>query len=160
MKQGFFYIISEDFFKKFTALGCKFKYNKNSSRPTYCCFEDIKHKGLFWAIPTSSIENKNIERINTYLSYDEKDIRSSYYHIGYTNRKALFCISSAFPITEKYIQREYTVSGIPLELKRVSTKKEIWNKLLKILTYENRFPNRLETHISTIKSVLIEELNK
>ena len=158
MKQGFFYIIKDEFFDKFTDMGCKFKYNKNASRPTYCCFEDIKHKGLFWAIPTGSIDNKNLNRINTYIAYDEKDIRSNYYHIGYTNRKAVFYISSAFPITDKYIQREYTANGIPLELKRQKMQDDIRKKLLRILTYENRFPNKLEPHITTIKAVLLEEI--
>lgn len=158
MKQGFFYIVKDDFFEKFTKMGCKFKYNKNASRPTYCCFEDIKYKGLFWAIPTGTIENKNINRIQEYISYSENDIRSAYYHIGYTNRKAIFYISSAFPIIDKYIQKEYTTNGIPLELKRVKMQKEIRKKLLKILTYENHFPNKLESHITLIKSVLLQEL--
>lgn len=139
-------------------MGCKFKYNKNASRPTYCCFEDTKHKGLFWAIPTGSIDNKNLNRINTYIACDEGDIRSCYYHIGYTNQKAIFYISSAFPITDKYIQREYTTGGIPLELKRQKMQDDIRKKLLKILTYENRFPNKLEPHITTVKMVLLEEL--
>lgn len=160
MKQGFFYIIKDEFFDKFAEMGCKFKYNKNNSRPTYCCFEDINHKGLFWAIPTGSIENKNLNRINAYISCDEKDIRSCYYHIGYTNRKAIFYISSAFPITDRYIQREYTTNGTPLELKRLKMQEDIRRKLLKIITYENRFPNNLETHITTIKTVLLNELNQ
>ncbi len=160
MKQGFFYIIKDEFFERFTDMGCKFKYNKNASRPTYCCFEDTKHKGLFWAIPTGSIDNKNLNRINTYISCNECDIRSSYYHIGYTNRKALFYISSAFPITDRYIQREYTTNGIPLELKRQKMHDDIRKKLLKILTYENRFPNKLEPHITTIKTVLLEEIKQ
>ncbi|MCD8180579.1 MAG: hypothetical protein LUF26_03760 [Firmicutes bacterium] len=158
MKQGYFYIIKDEFFEKFTAMGCRFKYNKNAARPTYCCFEDTKHKGLFWAIPTGTIENKNLNRIQKYLDCDEKDIRSSYYHIGYTNRKALFYISSAFPITDKYILREYTTNGVPLELKRVKMQNDIRKKLLKILTYENQFPNKLEPHITTVKSVLLREL--
>lgn len=158
MKQGFFYIIKDDFFDKFSEMGCKFKYNKNNSRPTYCCFEDTKYKGLFWAIPTGSIDNKNLERINSYMAFDEKDIRSSYYYVGYTNRKAIFYISSAFPITEKYIKREYMTNGIHLELKRLKMQEDIRKKLLKIITYENRFPNKLETHITTIKKILLEEL--
>ena len=160
MKQGFFYIVKDEFFERFTAEGCKFKNNKNQTRPTYCCFEDIKHKGLFWAIPTGSIKENNIDRINRYLAYDEKDIRSSYYHIGYTNRRALFFISSAFPITDKYIHREYTTNGMPLELKRPKMLNDIRKKLLRILTYENRFPNKLETRITTIKSILLKELEE
>lgn len=134
MKEGFYYIIKDCFFEKFSAQGSTFKDNKNQTRPTYCCFEDKIHKGLFWAVPTSSIDFKNtkrLERINQYLNYPEKDIRSCYYHIGYTNKKALFCISSAFPVTEKYIERAYTTGGIPLELKRTAMKEEIRKNSLK-----------------------------
>lgn len=160
MKQGFFYIIKDEFFDKFEGMGCKFKHNKNNSRPTYCCFEDTRHKGLFWAIPTGSIENKNLSRIQSYIDLDEKDVRSSYYHIGYTNRKAIFYISSAFPVTDRYVLRKYTTNGTPLELKKIRLKDEIRRKLLKIITYENHFPNRLEPHITTIKSALLEELEQ
>lgn len=161
MKEGFYYVIKDCFFEKFSANGSVFKDNKNASRPTYCCFEDKIHKGLFWAIPTSSINKQDIKRnkrINKYLNYSENDIRSCFYHIGYTNRKALFCISSAFPIIDKYIERAYTTDGVPLELKRISMKEDIRKKLLKILTYENKFPNKLETHITDIKQILIDEL--
>lgn len=157
METGCFYLVKEDFFTKFTQSGSTFKYNKGG-RPTYCCFEDNKYKGLFWAIPTSTLTGKDLHRINTYLSADESDIRHAYYHIGYTNRKAIFCISNAFPITDQYILRAYTTEGIPLELKREKQKAEIRKKLLKILTYENQFPNKLESHITDIKNVLLKEL--
>lgn len=157
MENGFYYLVKEEFFLKFSNNGSSFKYNKGG-RPTYCCFEDNKYKGLFWAIPTSTLLGKDLHRIESFLSADESDIRHSYYHIGYTNRKALFCISSAFPIIDKYILRAYTTNGIPLELKREKQKTEIKKKLLKILTYENQFPNKLESHITDIKSVLLEEL--
>lgn len=160
MKENYFYIIKEEFFDKFSNMGCKFKYNKNANRPTYCCFADKIHDDLYWAIPTGSIESKNMERINKYIDYDCHDIRSCYYHIGYTNRKALFYISSAFPIIDKYIQREYTTQGIPLMLKRIKMQNEIKQKLLKILTYENQHPNRFEPHITTIKNELIKELEQ
>lgn len=158
MKENYFYIIKEDFFKKFSNMGCKFKYNKNANRPTYCCFEDKIHSGLYWAIPTGSIEDKNLDRINKYIGYGPNDIRSCFYHVGYTNRKALFFISSAFPIINKYIEREYTTLGVPLVLKRLEMQNEIKQKLLKILTYENQNPNKLEPHITTIKSELLKEL--
>ena len=157
MKQGFFYIIKDEFFVKFSAMGCRFKYNKGASRPTYCCFEDIKHPGLFWAIPTGTIKAKNLTRIQSYIECD--DIRGAFYHIGYTNRKAIFYISSAFPVTDKYVERQYTTDGKPLELKRINMRNEIRDKLLKIITYENRFPNKLEPHITTIKEILLKELS-
>ena len=158
MKENYFYIIKDEFFKRFSDMGCTFKYNKSENRPTYFCFEDRIHSGLFWAIPTGSLKNKDLDRINYYIDRDDKDIRSCYYHIGYTNRKALFYISSAFPIIEKYVQREYTTKGVPLELKRNKMREEIKRKLLKIITYENQFPNKLQTHITTIKNELLKEL--
>ena len=159
MKDGFYYIISDDFFDRFSAMGSRFKYNKSANRPIFCCFEDRIYKGLFWAIPTGTADGKNLNRIKAFIELDERDIRHSFYHIGYTNRKAIFYISSAFPITEKYVIREYTAGGIPLEMKRISLKNDIYAKLLKILTYENKFPNKLEPHITDIKTALIEELN-
>ena len=160
MKQGYFYIIREDFFEKFSAIGCKFKYNKEAARPTYCCIADTKIQGLFWAIPTGTIEGKNLQRIQSFMDLSPRDIRSSFYYIGYTNRKAIFYISSAFPVTDKYVEREYTTNGKPLCLKREKMREEIRKKLLKILTYENRFPNKLEPHITDIKTVLLSELQE
>ena len=160
MQSGTFYIIKDEFFDKFTALGSKFKYNKGATRPTFCCFEDAIHPGLYWAIPTGTIEEKNLDRIQGYLELDTRDIRHAFYHIGYTNRKAIFYISSAFPITEKYVLREYTTNGVPLQMKRAALQNEIHKKLLKILTYENRNPNKLEPHITDIKTVLIRELTE
>ena len=158
MQQGYFYIIKDAFFEYFEKLGCSFKYNKNAARPTYCCFEDIRHKGLFWAVPTGTIKEHHMDRINHYMSCDDRDIRSSFYHIGYTNRKAIFYISSAFPIIDKYIEREYTNNGIPLVMKRMKMKDDIRRKLLRIITYANQFPNKLETKITLIKNELLKEL--
>lgn len=163
MKEGFYYIIKDSFFDKFTAAGSSFKDNKGGNRPTYCCFEDKIHKGLFWAIPTSSLnksDTRKIERINRFVNLPDNDLRSCFYHIGYTNRRALFCVSSAFPITDKYVERTYLTDGVPLELKRIAMKEEIRRKLLKIITYENKFPNKLETHITDIKNTLLKELQE
>lgn len=158
MQSGFYYIIKDEFFQRFSASGSTFKYNKGNSRPTFCCFEDHIYPGIFWAIPTGTVDGKNITRIKQYMEYDEKDIRRCFYHIGYTNRKAIFYISSAFPVTENYILREYTTNGVPLEMKRQNLKQEIQKKLLKILTYENNNPNVLEPRITDIKNSLLQDL--
>lgn len=159
MRENFFYIIKDDFFDKFTKLGSTFKYNKAETRPVFCCFQDRIHNSLFWAIPTGSVKGKNLEKISRYIQLSEKDIRHAYYHIGYTNKKAIYYISSVFPIISKYILREYTVSGKPLELKRNQEIIIIRQKLLKILNYEKHFPNRLETHITDVKNELLKEVH-
>lgn len=52
-------------------------------------------------------DGRAIERINTYLSYPENDLRSCYYHIDKTITKSIFFISDVIPITEDYIERDY-----------------------------------------------------
>lgn len=158
MKENFYYIVKDEFFDKFSEMGCTFKYNKSGNRPIFCCLKDSIIGGLFWAIPTSKAEGKDLTRFNQYVSLDEHDIRSCYYHLGYTNRKAIFCISSVFPIIDCYIERAYTSGGQPLEMRREKMKQEIVKKLKRILTYENQFPNKLEQKITMVKKALISEL--
>lgn len=154
------YIIKEDFFEKFKKENkCVFKYNKHESRPIFCCIKDKDYKELFWAIPTSKLDkDKNLSRIKKYIDMPKSKIGSSFYHIGKTNFPCIFCISSAFPIIDKYIDREYTVNGKHLILNNFKQNKEIKNKLIKILSFENMNPNRFEQKITYIKNKLIEEL--
>lgn len=93
-----------------------------------------------------------------YCRLSPKDIRSCYYHIGETNRPAIFKISSVLPITEQYIAKEYISQGRVLQIQNTALRMALRQKLLKILSYENSFPNRLEQHITDIKAYLTEEL--
>lgn len=152
------YIIKRDFFVMFEKMGCKFKNNKFESRPTFCCMKDKEIDGLYWAIPTSKItENKNLDRISKYINM-KRGIGSCYYHIGYTNYPAIYCISSAFPITEKYIDREYKVNGKHLVIKNKQQIQNIRKKLKRILQFESQNENKFEQKISLIKNELVKEI--
>ena len=152
------YIIKQDFFAMFEKHGCKFKNNKLESRPTFCCMKDKKVEGLYWAIPTSKItKEKNMDRINKYINM-KKGIGSCYYHIGYTNYPAVYCISSAFPIIEKYIEREYKINGKHLIIKNKQQLELIRRKLKRILQYEEQNNNKFEQKITFIKNELIKEI--
>ena len=112
MIQNGVYIIKDEYFKKFEEKGSKFKDNKSGKRPTFCCIKDKYEKELFWAIPASTItENKNMKRIEEYVDSKTSNIKSSFYHIGMTNRPCVFCISSCFSIVDKYSEKEYIVNG-------------------------------------------------
>ena len=153
------YIIKQDFFELFEKMGCKFKNNKLESRPTFCCMKDKYIENLYWAIPTSKItENKNMDRINKYVNM-KKGIASCFYHIGYTNYPAVYCVSSTFPIIEKYIEREYLVNGKHLIVKNKTQIRDIRKKLKRILQYEEQNKNKFEQKITLIKKYLINELN-
>ena len=83
-----------------------------------------------------------------------RDIRSCYYHIGHTNRPAIFKISNVLPITEAFIDGEYTSHGGHLILRDKKLIAEIERKLARILFDENRHPNKYEQHISKIYDFL------
>jgi len=153
------YIIKDEYFKKFEEIGCKFKDNKSGKRPTFCCIQDKYEKEIFWAIPASKItENKNMKRIEEYVNSKTSNIKSSFYHIGMTNRPCIFCISSCFPIIDKYIEREYIVNGKHLIIHNEKQNNILRTKLKRILNAEKMNPNKFEQHITNIKTELINEL--
>ncbi len=153
------YIIKDEYFKKFEKLGSKFKDNKSGRRPTFCCIQDKYEKRLFWAIPASKItEDKNMKRIEEYINAKTSNIKSSFYHIGMTNRPCIFCISSCFPIIDRYIEREYIVNGRHLIIQNEQQNKILRTKLKRILNAENLNPNRFEQKITNIKIELMKEL--
>jgi hypothetical protein len=83
-------------------------------------------------------------------------MRSCYYHLGHTNRPAIFRISSVLPVTVAYIHGEYTSQGIHLILRDAKLIAEIERKLSRILFDENRNPNKYEQHITSVYNFLAE----
>lgn len=140
-------------------IGCKFKQNKQEARPTFCCIQDKYVPELFWAIPTSKItKEKNMERIKRYINSGKK-IENCFYHIGHTNMPCVFCISSCFPIIEKYIERPYTVNGKHFVIHDKEQNKIVKYKLRRILQAESKYPNRFEQKITLIEEIMKQELN-
>jgi len=155
------YIIKDEYVKKFQEKGSKFKDNKSGKRPTFCCIQDKYENKLFWAIPASKITaDKNMKRIKEYINSKTSNIKSSFYHIGMTNRPCVFCISSCFPIIDKYIEREYIVNGKLLVIYNEKQNKILRTKLKRILKAENNNPNRFEQKITNIRNELIKELKQ
>lgn len=99
-----------------------------------------------------------MKRIEEYVNSKTSNIKSSFYHIGMTNRPCIFCISSCFPIIDKYVEREYTVNGRHLIIKNEEQNRIVKTKLRRILKAENLDKNRFETKISMIKEELVKEL--
>ena len=79
------------------------------------------------------------------MNRPENDLRWAYYHIANTNKKALYKISSCFPITDKYVEHEYTSNNKHVILQRTSDIEIIKKKLKKILSFENRRNNYFRT---------------
>ena len=129
MKKTGFYIIKDKFFEDMH--DPYLKGNKAGNRPHYYCFEDT-HTSIYWMIPLSS-------RIDKYKGIVEKKAKAGkpcdIIHIVKLDdsRESAFLIQDMFPITEEYIEREYTISGNHLMLTSEHTANEIEQKARKVM---------------------------
>ncbi len=107
------------------------RMKKTGSRPHYYCFEDT-HTGIYWMIPLSS-------QLDKYKSIVEKKEKAGkpcdIIHIVKLDdsRQSAFLIQDMFPITDEYIEREYTIAGNHLMLTSEHTAKEIEQKAKKVM---------------------------
>ena len=129
MKKTGFYIIKDKFFEDMP--DPYLKGNKAGNRPHYYCFEDTSI-GIYWMIPLSS-------RIDKYRRIMEKKEKvgkpCDILHIVKLDdsRENAFLIQDMFPITEEYIEREYTIAGNHLMLTSEHTAREIERKARKVM---------------------------
>jgi len=161
MKPTGFYKLSNEYIGLVRQLGGKYKDNKE--RPVYCCIQDRNNPYIYWAVPTSDMSHRTheqLDRIKDYCALSDRDIRSCYYHLGHTNRPAIFRISNVLPVTEKYIDGEYISQGIHLVLRDKKLIADIERKLSRILFDEGRHPDKYEQHITSACSYLANELEK
>lgn len=129
MKKTGFYIIKDKFFEDM--LDPYLKGNKAGNRPHYYCFEDTS-EGIYWMIPLSS-------QIGKYQRIVEKKEQAGkpcdIIHIVKLDddRESAFLIQDMFPITEEYIEREYTIAGNHLMLTSEHTARDIEQKARKVM---------------------------
>ena len=162
MQEYGIYFGKESFYQKIRDIGGE--WNDSKERPIVCMLKSKEVDGLYWAIPLGRWDHRSDEaqeRINTYLSFPESDIRSCYYHVGNTDTKSIFFITDAVPIIESYVERAY-LNRRTSEIYVIKNKvliKEVDKKLRRILSFENSKPNTFRQHISDMRDALILELN-
>lgn len=123
-----FYIIKDKFFEDMN--DPYLKGNKESSRPHYYCFKE-EDTGLFWMIPLSSRIGKYQKIIN---NKSKNGRPCDILHIAKLDngRKSAFLIQDMFPITEKYIERKYTIANNHLIVTSEHLAKELNKKAKKV----------------------------
>ena len=129
MKKMGFYIIKDKFFEDMS--DPYLKGNKKGNRPHYYCFEDTR-TGIYWMIPLSS----RIDKYKKIIEKKEKaDKPCDILHIAKLDdsRKSVFLIQDMFPVTEEYVEREYTIAGNHLLLTSEHTARVIEQKARKVL---------------------------
>ena len=102
-----FYIIKDKFFEDMD--DPYLKGNKEGNRPHYYCFKE-ETTGLFWMIPMSSRIEK-YKRIINKKKASGKPCDTLHIMKLDNNKESVFLIQDMFPITENYIEREYTIAS-------------------------------------------------
>ena len=123
-----FYIIKDKFFEDMN--DPYLKGNKEANRPHYYCFKE-EETGLFWMIPLSSRIEKYQKIIN---KKSENGRPCDILHIAKLDngRESVFLIQDMFPITEKYIERKYTIANNHLIITSEHLAKELDKKAKKV----------------------------
>lgn len=123
-------------------------WTDTKERPLVALLQSTDHPEIYWAVPMGDWnhrDSKQKDRIQKYLDKDAKDITSCYYHVGKTDKKSIFFISDAIPITAKYIERQYLVGPKSNQNQYVIKNKSIINelnrKLGRIISFEKNYYN-------------------
>jgi len=129
MKKAGFYIIRDQFF---TDMADPYlKGNKGENRPHYYCFEDTRN-GIYWMIPLSS----RIEKYQKIIEkWESKGKSCDILHIATLDngKKSAFLLQDMFPMTDEYVEREYTVAGNHLMVTSEKTIRIIEKKARKVV---------------------------
>lgn len=134
MKKTGFYIIRDKFFEDMP--DPYLKGNKAGNRPHYYCLEDTA-TGIYWMIPLSS----RIAKYRKIVENKEKIGKPcDIIHIVKLDdgRESAFLIQDMFPITEEYIEREYTIAGNHLMLTSEHVARTIEQKAKKVMAMLKR----------------------
>ena len=129
MKKTGFYFIKDKFFEDMP--DPYLKGNKAGNRPHFYCFEEST-TGIYWMIPLSS----KVDKFKRIIEQKEKAGKPcDILHIVKLDddRESVFLIQDMFPITENYIEREYTIAGNHLMLTSEHVAKEIEQKARKVV---------------------------
>jgi len=147
MEKNGFYIVKDSFFEDINEP--YLKGNKEGNRPHYYCFQDTA-TGLYWLIPLSS-------RVKKYKKIMQKKLAANkpcdVIHILKTDngKENAFLIQDMFPITEEYIEREFTIAGNPMKVTSEHAAKEIERKARKILGMLKRGVKFMPTQADVMK---------
>ena len=129
MEVSGFYIIKDEFFDTFNDK--YLKGNKSGNRPHYYCFKD-DGRDIFWMIPMSS----RISKYQHIIDQREKQKKPcDTLHIAKLDngKKSVFLIQDMFPVTDEYIEREYTFGGNHAFVTSEATIDVIYKKAKKVL---------------------------
>ena len=134
------YFLKQDFYSVIKKVGGICQDRKK--RPVIALVPSLEDCRIYWAIPMGDFSHrtpKQIERLEKFMNSPKSELRSCFYHVGNTDKKSIFFISDVFPVTEKYIEREYIAHNQPVVIKNKNLIVELNRKVSRILAYEKSY---------------------
>lgn len=152
VKQRYFYFIKESFFKELKDIKLLNNKENGNKRPCYYCFKENKEDKIMWFIPVSSkVEKYQKIYINKLKRYKKVD---TIVFGKVKGKQNVFLIQNMFPVTEQYIEKQYTNKNKPVEI-TYTLQKEIEVKANKILSLVRKgYTNLVFTNILEIEEKL------
>ncbi|KSV59762.1 hypothetical protein ASU35_07760 [Acetivibrio ethanolgignens] len=167
MKQGTFFFITDDFFKKHDMDGRLMK-NKDGihNRPCFYAFPDKKEPNIFWCVPISSqiekFERIVHNKISKQMEKGYKTPKCNTIRFGEVlGQKRAFLIQNMFPVTAAYVFATYIDKNTknPVTI-APDTEKDIVTNAREILKLVFRgYNNLVFTDIQKTYADLIAELH-
>ena len=135
-------------------VGCFYFIMKNkkngNKRPCYYCFKSKEYNNIIWFIPVSTKISKYQKiynyKIEKQIKLGKKPSIDTIVFGNIANTYSTFLIQNMFPVTEKYVESQYTKNKVPIRLSN-KLQKEIIDKATKVLNLYNHgmknivFPN-------------------
>ncbi len=163
MKQGYFLIIKDEYYKKYDSNEILMN-NKGPghNRPCFFAFPDKREQAILWCVPISSQVEK-YEKVVAYKTRNQKGKKKTCITIRFGNvmgHKKAFLIQNMFPIIDAYVDNIYVDKNtnnpvtVSSELEKdiiVSAK-----KVLKLVYYGN--PQLVFADVKEMYNMLVEEI--
>jgi hypothetical protein len=162
------YFATNDFYNIIRSIGGE--WNDQKERPLVALIKSTDDPDIYWAIPMGDYGHRSESkknRIQQFISRDNRDISSCFYHVGKTDKKSIFFISDVVPITFKYIDREYivgpAVNKVQYIIRNNALAEELERKVRRIISFEKAYVEsngqpKFRQRILDIHKFLLKEL--
>lgn len=145
-------IIADQYFEDFPSV--RHMSNKHESRPYYLAIRGAD--GIIWMIPLSS----QVEKYKRKIEADESKYGDCMfcYLARVKGRESAFLIGNVIPVTENYIKKPFTVSGIPFVMQNKDDIRKIQSKLKRYLLMTRQGKMKPAVDILKIERILLNRL--
>ena len=130
LKETFVYHMKLEFYSKFND---PYLTNPKTTRPFYCCIQDTKIPKIYWMIPMSTRIQKAQEMINKISNGVMCHCHLVEIATNIGSKPSAFMILDAFPVIEKYVDKNYKIGQHPFVILDHSLVLELKRKLKKVI---------------------------